>query len=277
MTDIRDFANRAPSTPTLGNIADYVSDFDEESPIDEFIGARTNLLILAPSGAVNANMRLGQLVFLGLVSAFENYCRGILSGCLGICPRSQSKASEKNINFGGALWYGKAGAINRSAFEAKSFADCAELKKSFREYACFELADGTFGTVLDDFEKLMQFRHAIVHSDGVLPGRNAVKLEIVRSQKPLRVDLNFDRLQSAASALSALVELINRELFFEFCKRWATDWRARADWQPDKASHLLKEVVELFSSKPYRLSLPNQRKWSASALKSAVENKFDLT
>lgn len=277
MTDIRDFVNRSPTTPSLGNISSYVVEFTEQSPIDDFISARTELLRLANSDAMRSSQRLGQVAFIGFVSAFENYCRGVLCGCLNLCPNSQGKASEKNINLGGAIWHGGTGSLNRSAFELKSFADCTELKKTFWDYVGFELSDDIFSSVLSDFEKLMQFRHAVVHSDGVLPGRNAVKLEILRSNRPLRVVFDYDRLQSSALALSSLIELINRELFYEFCRRWAIDWRRRADWQPAKSADTLKKISMLFDSKPYRNGLPNKRRWSNSALTAAIESRFELT
>lgn len=276
MTDIRDFVNRAPATPSLQSSSDFVIPFEENSPIDEFIETRTKLLTMASEEQLTAHPLLGQLAFLGMVSNFENYCRCLLAGALSICPRSQEKASEKLINFGGVMWHRDSWSINRSAFDSKSFADCKELKKCFREFACFELQDSIFKTVLEDFEKLMQFRHATVHADGVLPGRNAVKLEIVRTNNPLRLNFNSDRFQSSVQVISTLVELINRELFLELCKRWATDWRRRGDWQPSLADKILKEISALFTHAAYKSDLPNKRKWGQAALQAAVEAKFDV-
>ena len=276
MTDIRDFANRAPSTPSLQPSSDFVTTYEDGSPIDDFVATRTKLVSLASVERLASFPILGQLAFLGMVSNFENYCRGLLAGALSICPKSQEKASEKTINFGGVMWHGNSGYLHRSAFDSKSFADCKELKSCFREFACFELQDNIFKTVLIDYEKLMQFRHATVHADGVLPGRNAVKLEIPRSDGPLRVDLNFDRFQSSVQVISTLVELINRELFLELCRRWATDWRKRGDWQPEMADKLLKKISALFTHSIYHSGLPNKRKWGHSALKSAVEDKYDV-
>lgn len=276
MTDIRDFVNRAPGTPTLQPSSEFVVSFQDASPIDDFVATRTKLLTLATEERLTAFPMLGQLAFLGMVSNFENYCRGLLAGALSICPKSQEKASEKTINFGGVMWHGNSGYINRSAFDSKSFADNRELKSCFREFACFEFHDSVFETVLRDFEVLMQFRHATVHADGVLPGRNAVKLEIARSAGPLRVNFDFERFQSSVQVISTLVELINRELFLELCRRWATDWRKRGDWQHDLAGALLKRINDLFTLTAYRSNLPNKRRWGPASLRAAVEAKYDV-
>lgn len=275
MTDLRDFANVNPSAPSPTDPANFIEAYEECCPIDDFYSARTDLIRLADPHLM-ANKRHGRLLLLGIISAFENYCRGILSGCIFICPHCQSISSEKTINLGGALWYGKSGALHRSAFDLKSFADSEEVLKTFRQYVGLELKQTVFATALGDFERLMQFRHAIVHSDGVLSGRNAIKLEIEREGRPLRVVITFDDFQNSVASISAFAETLNRELFDLFCRRWAVEWRGRADWDPAKERQKLQNFFDLFVSKRQLNGRTNSRNWGPAALKRNIEARYQI-
>jgi hypothetical protein len=180
------------------------------------------------------------------------------------------------VSLGGAIWHGPSGNFNRSAFEHKSFADAKELKSAFREYLDFDLGVALFADLLKSFEDIMQLRHAVVHADGYLPGRNAVKLEIERGQPALLVNLNQTRVQETLLVFSALATTINRELFDKMCRRWAIEWRQRADWKPDYETRLLNAVFDLFVDRTYYDALPNRKRWNRVALKTALVARYDL-
>jgi hypothetical protein len=174
---------------------------------------------------------LGRLLVRGIVSAAEAYFRAVLSSCIELCPIAQSIASKKTINLGGLLWHGHVG-FSRSAFEHASFTSKEELVRACREYLGISLDDSTFKSLLDQYEIVCQFRHGIVHGDGLLPGRNAVQLNIKRYRRPVRIVIGFKQIQDVAAVVNTLVMTFNRQLFGEMCKRWAIEWRQRDDWEP---------------------------------------------
>jgi len=274
--DTRDFALGAPGSASITNISAYVVPVKPANPIDTFLRSRASLIRLGGAKALTESPDLGRLLLLGVVSAFENFCRGILAGCISLCPISQAKSSEKNLNFGGALWHGPSGNFNRSAFEHKSFTDEKEIRSIFKEYINFELNNAVYSDLLSEIDKIMQVRHAIVHADGYLPGRNAVKLEISRSSLELRVSVDLTRLQECTLVLSNFVELLNREVFAEICRRWAVSWRQRADWQPHMEDKTLEKIWGLFVATSYNASLKNRKKWGRKALKRELERVYSL-
>lgn len=276
MTSFLDFANPAPKTPKLPPAIDFLIENSDLTPIDGFYAARKDLLTFEDPMLIETHDRIGRLFLIGLISAFENYCRGILSGCISMCPLSQTCSSEKTVGLGGVIWYGPHGQLHRSAFDMKSFASSDELKKTFRDYVQFDMKTSDFGTALEQFEILSQFRHAIVHSDGVLSGRNAVKLEIPKAGRTYSIKIDYDLFQNSVETVSVLVELINREMFQLMCQRWAIEWRKRNDWNPDKDKKRLKEVYDLFVSKSVIEAKEKPSSWTVSALKKNLEAHFQI-
>lgn len=276
MIDVGDFAYVAPESAGLSSIIAYVETVDPPNPIDSFLLSRSEIIRTGVGSLIDGNPLLGRLLLVGAVSAFENYCRGILSGCLELCPISQSRSSEKNVSLGGAIWHGRKGSFNRSAFEHKSFADAKELKSVFKEYIDFDLSSSTYFDLLRSFETIMQLRHAIVHSDGVLPGRNAVKLEVRRTGSALAIRINQSRLQECILVLNSLVVTINRNLFSDICKRWAVDWRRRADWDPDTENKTIYAIFDLFVHSTYNQALKNRQKWGKKALLTQLRSSYGL-
>lgn len=276
MIDVRVFAQSAPGSAALSESTSYVCVSDYQNPVSSFNNSKTQIVKAANSSAVENFPMVGRLLIVGAVSAFEGYCRGILSGCLTMCPISQARASDKNINLGGAIWHGAKGDFNRSAFDNKSLADVKELKSTFKEYLNFELDVATFKDLLASFEIIMQFRHAIVHADGILPGKNAVKLELNRSNQALVIKANEKEIQECLLVIANLVATINRELFKQMCRRWAVEWRKRADWVQSEENRLLDSIYELFVDKSYNAKLGSRKKWGKASLRQAVMAEYNI-
>lgn len=277
MTEARDFVCDVPTTVAISNINSYVTPHAVLNPISQFNATKLDIIRAGSKLDPPENGIVGRLLIVGAVSAFENYCRGILSGCLILCPISQARSSEKNVTLGGAIWHGPSGNFNRSAFEHKSFADTKELKNAFREFVGFEMGSSVFSDLLTAFEVVMQLRHAIVHADGILPGRNAVKLEILRSSPELKITISEARLQECLLVLTSLVLAINRELFETMCRRWSVEWRLRSDWQPQSTSRLLSSIFSLFVDRAYNQSLKNRRLWRTRSLEQLLSFKYNIS
>jgi hypothetical protein len=218
---------------------------------------------------------MGGLLLLGLVSASEAYFRGVLSLCMMLCPICQSNAAKKTINLGGLLWHGHAN-YSRSAFEHYSFTSRDELRKACDGFLGFKLRDSEFKDPLDQFEEVCQLRHGIVHADGLLPGVNAVQLNMKRYIKPVRIHIGYAQIQDVAAVLDTLVVTFNRELFEEMCKRWAVDWRQRADWDPNKEQKLFGGLWKIFFSSEETKNRKGKSKLTQNACRQRVRSHFNL-
>ncbi len=272
---LSDYANEAPPSAKLSALSSYMQEEDPWAPIDMYRSSISAILQYGTEERLRESLFLGRLLALGLVSAVEGYCRAVLSNCMEICPVSQAVSAEKMINLGGLLWHGKAG-FSKSAFEHTSFSSKKELVTAFRDYIGFRLSPGVFESPLDEYDDVCQLRHGIVHGDGLLPGRNAVRLNIPRFEKPARIILRYRHLQEIASVVNTLVFSLNRELFEEMCKRWATDWRERADWNPALEDVSFSRLWEIFRSEkaPGNTSAPSEV--VRANCMSETKTRFDL-
>ena len=270
MTEIKEFCCNAPGSASLGDISNFFLVRNYKNPISSYKDAQKEIIQLGSSIQMSTHVHLGRLLLVGSVSAFENYCRAILSSCLDICPIAQSLSSEKNTNLGGAIWHGKRGNFNRSAFEHKSFTESKELKSCFKEYLGVDIGTNLFADYLTNFDRIMHLRHAIVHADGMLPGRNAVKLEIPKSSGDLAISIDMNRLQEVLLVLSGLVHLLNREIFSVMCNRWLYQWRSRADWEENRASRIIGSIYDVFVEDDLKTSRRWKKKWSKKALENAL-------
>ena len=243
--DIVDFANLSPPSSRLSVLDSYLREEDLSAPIDMYRIGVTNLLGYADVKELDENDFLGRLLVLGIVSTVEAYMRSMLSACLELCPVSQAYASKQNLHLGGAVWHGSRG-FSRSAFEHQSFASKDDLSSACMKYLGIKLEDSQFKSVLDQYEMVCQLRHGIVHADGLLPGRNAVLLDIKRYGKPVRIVIRYQHIQEVAAVVDTLVASLNRYIFAAMCKRWAVDWRRRADWEPSDEQILFKEFWNVF-------------------------------
>jgi hypothetical protein len=246
--DIADYANSAPSSSRLGRLDQYLEAATlPPAPIDQYWQSVSSILRYGTEERLSSTRFLGRLLLLGIVSASEGYVRGILAGCLEQCPHCRSHASKQQVHLGGLLWHGQSG-FSRSAFEHSSFCSKDEIKSAYNKYLNVDLKDSNFQSILAEYENVCQLRHGIVHVDGLLPGRNAVTLDIPSYDGPVKISIGFAELQSAADVVTTLIYTLNRMMFEEMLRRWATTWRTRADWQPVKESKQFDALWRLFVS-----------------------------
>jgi hypothetical protein len=224
---------------------------------------------------LNSNDFVGGLLAVGVLSASEGYFRSILSSCIEMCPVARETAAEESICLGGLLWHGKNN-FSRSAFEHSSFSSKDELKRACNKYIKFVLSDATFKGPLDEFDKVCQARHGIVHNDGFLPGRNAVRLAIPKNASPLRFYIRYAQLQEVAAVVNTLVFTFNRELFFEMCRRWAVVWRNRSDWDPSRENAVFAEIWKVFHSLDEKKYRPGRTKITRARCMADVRTSYGI-
>jgi hypothetical protein len=273
--DIADYVNDLPPSSRLGSLDDFLREEALASPVDMYQRSITQILRYGTRERLLESDFLGRLLVIGIVSATEAYFRAILSSCIEICPVAQSIASEKTINLGGLLWHGRAG-FSRSAFEHATFTSKDELTRACKQYLGIELDKRIFGELLDQFEIVCQLRHGIVHGDGLLPGRNAVQLDIKRYKKPVRITVGYGRLQAVAAVVSTLVMTLNRQIFLDMCKRWAVDWRRRADWEPQSEKRSFGVIWNIFYCKEEAMRKRGRTTITKSDCLSAIRALYNI-
>lgn len=273
--EIGDFINSVQPTGLLSLDDTLFEPEHNASAIDTYLRRVAETLAYGTVDELDGNDFIGRLLFLSIVSAAESYFRSILSITMEICPLAQAGAHEKAINLGGLLWHGKSG-FSRSAFDNSSFAGAKELKKASREFIGFDLAPADFQTVLNDFDKICHLRHGIVHGDGLLPGRNAVQLDIPRFSHPVRITIRYSHLQEVAACVGALISLFNRKLFEIMCHRWAIEWRRRVDWDPRIQDPLFFKIWSAFVCRTELERRPDRRNARRLDCLNAVKAEYQI-
>lgn len=102
---------------------------------------------------------------------------------------------------------------------------------------------------MDEFDKLCQMRHAIVHSSRILAGKNAVRLNIPPDNRKVLVKIGYAQLQECASICTSCVMALNLKLFEEMVTRWAINWRKINDfWNNIDENNYFTAIWDVFSS-----------------------------
>ena len=247
------------------------------APIDRFytevrkiIGYGSDIHIL------EENVFLGPLLYVGIISKTENYIREIMVECIRICPICKSEMANHSVSFGSVMWQ-KNGEFEKGVFENVSFSDISIIKKELKNCLQIEIKKNELlSELLDEFEKLCQMRHAIVHSSRILAGKNAIKLNILSDNGKIVIKIGYAQLQECASICMACVMEFNLKLFYEMCRRWAIDWRRINDfWDASKENAFFSEIWEIFSFVIDRTETQLQD-MSKTKCKNAIKKEFHI-
>jgi hypothetical protein len=232
---------------TIASIEDYVSQApgSQESPIDLFYRASQDILRVGDPAFLAAHPGMGPLLLVGLVSTTENYFRDLFTRVIRLCPVAKAASADQTVNLGSVIWHGGQDA-ERGAFEHISFAGAENLTKTSKKFLAYNLRRTQ---LVDEYDRVCELRHGIVHSSGVLAGKNAIKLQLQPATVPLRIVMGFGQLQECAAICNSLVISVNQEIFFEMARRWSKDWPNNSSWQPTKRNSLFKDIWEIFHSR----------------------------
>lgn len=219
----------ASSTTVAVDWSRLVSDREpgdsESSPLDSFNRAHVALIKL--SGLVgskaldaDASSVLAGQILLGYVSATELFLRETISVMAIVCPYTRKLNQDQMIRFG-ALDYYDRNNIGYAISERVSFSESGMIRKHLSERLGLQTnISSSLGRAIEDFERLCQVRHALIHSHGVVNSSNAsalLRTEIGKSQK---VTLDEQGLQWAASVAVNLSREVTAELYRSTIWKW---------------------------------------------------------
>jgi hypothetical protein len=217
------------------------------SAIDIFYEQSREIIRAVPQNFNSADW-VGCINAIALISLTENYFRSILGEILRVCHITKKNAADNNVNFGSVLWHPEEHVV-RGAFEHISFSDAKKIIEVTRKFVGVELNNSDLIPILNEFSKICELRHGIVHSGRYLAGKNAILLDLPPSETPLKILIGYGQLQTIAAICTTLVVSYNQKMFEALCKRWATNWRQSPLWEVSNENALIKEIWNMFFSK----------------------------
>lgn len=242
----RTSVNQSVAAARLSDVNSFVSEATGAtlSPIDQFYQTSRDILRVGTPDLLRAHPSMGPLLLVGLVSTTENYFRDIFTRIIQVCPLAKAAAADQPIKLGSVVWHG-GGDAERGAFEHISFADAENISKTCSKYIKYNLKPNA---ILEEFDKVCEFRHGIVHSSSVIAGKNAIALQIAARSARLKIEVEFPQLQECGDVCTTLVASVNTELFQEMARRWAVVWPKLPSWNSNDEHRLFKFIWNAFYS-----------------------------
>lgn len=252
MINWKNCVNRTAGNERMQDIQAYLTERISvyKAPIDEFYaGVKKIVMYSSDLHMLEENAFLGPLLYVGIISKTENYIRDILAECIKICPICKGEVANRSVSFGSMLWQ-KNGEFEKGIFENISFSDSSAIRKELKHCLKMDVSGHELlSPILEEFDKLCQMRHAIVHSNCILAGKNAVRLNIQPNDEKLSIKVGYAQLQECASICTAFVMTFNLALFGIMGHRWACDWRRLTNfWVAEKENEYFSKIWDIFSS-----------------------------
>ena len=245
----KDSISQVVGTASLSDISNFTFEkkIPKKSAIDIFYEDSRSIITQTPT-TINYTDWEGALSSIALISITENFFRNILGNILNICPISKKNATEQTINLGSALWH-PIGLIEKGAFEHISFSDSKKIIEITKKYTGVDLNNGSFTSLFQEYSKVCELRHSIVHSNRQIAGKNALLLDIPSSSKIIKSGIGYSQLQEIALICNNLVIAYNKKLFETLSHFWATKYRNLSNWLPENEEQIFKEIWFTFFSK----------------------------
>lgn len=222
-------------------VFDKTYNHSADSAIDDFAQKRKDLFTLTNKYVAQGEaipQELGNLLFLGLVSAVESYLRKVFRLIIHIDKISETKCEDQVVKFGSVLSHDGTDLLAESLMEDMSFAGGYNIKKAIETLLgikCIKSQEEPFKKALQEFSNICELRHCIVHRFGLLGSHNAIKLGLVEHlecvEKPIALD--FSILDNITEVCNNTVKVINNFLFCKILERtfvyksvsWTFDFR----------------------------------------------------
>jgi hypothetical protein len=213
---------------------------------------------------VNEKMpeQLSNLLVLGYVSAVESYLREIIRELVKVDIASGKKCENQKITYGAAISY-ETELLPEALLEDCSFASKENIKESIKNFLGINLQkseDPDLDKILEDFSKVCQIRHCLVHRFGYLGSINAIEFGLSTHDKflgkPVRLD--FKTLQIIFLICNNTVKLLNNFLFLKVLNRTVEkDYKDYYNWSWDfgQDKDKFKKYFEVFATDGSQVSI----------------------
>jgi hypothetical protein len=213
--------NRPSETETFFDTC-YVE--NDLSPIDNFFDNTKDLNILIsvlstiPSHLQKKNFNL---ILLGQISAVESYLREIIRKLIIHDIESKQTSAGMQLSYGAALNY-TLEVLPEALMEQVSFASKKNIINTFKDFLNIKgHLPNEVSEALEEFEKICQLRHCVIHRFGKLGSNNALKLGIDVHAECLEKPLSLEEyhLYDTYIICKNLVLVLNSYLFKSILQR----------------------------------------------------------
>src|SRR5690606_7435082 len=138
-----------------------------------FSKIRSLVLLVSPTdfNDLNAN-----LVVLGCISVFESYMREVIRRTILIDDITKRNCEAMPLSYGAAISH-RASLLPEAILEDVSFAGKKNVIESLKNFIAIKgTLPNSLLLALDEFSKVCELRHCLVHRFGKLGAKNAIKL-----------------------------------------------------------------------------------------------------
>jgi len=206
--------------------------------------------------------QLSNLLVLGYISAVESYIREIIRKVVNIDVPSQKKCEDKSITYGAATTYTKP-MLPEALLENCSFAGKGNIKNSLNNFLGISIQKSEapdLEETLDDFSKVCQIRHCIVHRFGQIGSINAIEFGLEQHKKLVGkpIKLNFKTLQNIFLICNNAVKLLNNFLYLKVLARTVEreyEYLYNWSWDFENDKKLFKKYFDIFIGEEGCLSI----------------------
>ncbi|MCU0286949.1 MAG: hypothetical protein MUF15_11190 [Acidobacteria bacterium] len=201
----------------------------------------------------------------------ESYLREIIRKLVIIDIPSQKKCEDKSITYGAATAYSNE-MLPDALLENCSFAGKKNIVTSLANFLGINMqqrTDPDLDNILENFSKVCQVRHCLVHRFGQFGSINAIELGLRQHEeflgKPIR--LNYQTLQVIFVICSNTVKELNNFLFREILSRTVKENCCNWSWDFDTDRETFEKYFAVFSSDESQASIKD----AYDAFKKAYE------
>jgi len=214
----------------------------------------------------NLDNTLLNLILLGHISAVESYLREIVTKIINIDKYSFEKCADLNLSFLAANSHPK-NTLAESLLEYKTFIEKKDIINLFDTFIGIKFDVNTL-EILEEFEKICNLRHVIIHRFSKIGIKNLKKLDLHGNKKFLekKLVLNYKFIQDSTKVCEYLVNNINQTIAEKVIIRKFRDENVQKI--PHRAGlHEFKKYAKIFYSKDIQLDFETEFSKIKSALK----------
>ena len=205
------------------------------NPITDYfeVADKLKAKIVGAGGATDAEM-LG-LLTIGVISAVEFYLRNVFGAVPAICPIARRHVEMTPIHAGATEFYKDSSMPHLlSGFDGESLADGKRIRAASEKFCGIKLSDdASVNKVIDDFDRMCELRHCLIHSRGYvgLKASNALRLS---SRSPHKILMDRAQVFEVLKISHNVVRGVNRFVAEQVADRWVDQGVLSGNWAEDK-------------------------------------------
>lgn len=185
-----------------------------------------------------------EMVFLRNVTAFEDYLKLLIGMCVSTLPCCKEAALQQVIPLAAVFSYSE-DQVALGLVEGKSLSEPSDISKRLNTYLGINLDSRALDSLLTDLLPVLQLRHSLVHSLGILSAHDAVKLQAMESIGR-RLQISEDLLADCLAVIDRAVRALNQTVLDRIEERWWLSRRLSGEFRLDQ--DLFSKLLRVFWS-----------------------------